>query len=214
MTLTAPCYDRTDYWRYFELDYAGLRVLDLGSSIGSYDKRGEFSGARAGIAKAAVHVSFDIDPSARPSVIGDAHALPFADGSFDVVLANNVIEHLHDPALGVAEMRRVLAAKGQVLYTIPFLYPVHEAPRDYTRFTRYGLERLFRGFSAVEIHARGGFFSTLAQLIFLLARALDTVKLGGVLRAICYPGLWLVVRLDRFDRSDAFARAYYGRLRK
>lgn len=214
MTLAAPCYDRTDYWRYFELDYAGLRVLDIGSSIGSYDKRGEFRSARRRIAKAAAYVSLDIDPTARPNVVGDAHALPFGDGAFDVVLANNVIEHLHDPASGVAEMHRVLAAKGQVLYTVPFLYPVHEAPHDYTRFTRYGLGRLFSGFSTAEIHARGGFFSTLAQLIFLVTRALDPVKLGGVVRAVCYPGLWLVVRLDRFDRSDAFTRVYYGRLRK
>ena len=214
MTLVAPCFDRTDYWRYFELDYAGMRVLDIGSSIGSYDKRGEFRGARGRIAKAASYVSLDIDAAARPGVVGDAHALPFGDGAFDVVLANNVIEHLHDPAKGVAEMHRVLAAHGQVLYTIPFLYPVHEAPHDYTRFTRYGLQRLFRGFSAAEVHARGGFFSTLAQLIFLLTRALDSVKLGGVMRAICYPGLWLVVRLDRFDRTDAFTRVYYGRLRK
>ena len=214
MTLAAPCYDRSDYWRYFELDYSGLRVLDIGSSAGSYDRREEFRGARAGLRRAATYVTVDIDPSARPHVVGDAHLLPFADRSFDVILANNVIEHLSEPAVGVREMRRVLAPGGQVLYTIPFLYPVHEAPHDYTRFTRYGLTRLFREFSAAEIHARGGVFSTLAQLVFLLSRAADRVRLGGVLRAVMYPGLWLAVRLDRFDTSDAFTRVYYGRLRK
>lgn len=214
MSLAAPCYDRADYWRYFELDYTGLRVLDIGSSAGSYDKREEFRGARASLARAATYVALDINASARPHVVADAHAIPFADGSFDVVLANNLIEHLRDPVTGVAEMRRVLAPGGRVLYTIPFLYPVHEAPHDYTRFTRYGLTRLFRDFSEVEIRARGGFFSTLAQMVFLLTRAADPIRLGGVLRGICYPGLWLVVRLDRFDRSDAFTRVYYGRLRK
>lgn len=214
MTLSAPCYDRAGYWRYFELDYATLRVLDIGSSIGSYDKRAEFRGARAGLTRAERYVSLDISAAARPHVVADAHSLPFADESFDVVLANNVIEHLSDPADGVSEMRRVLAPNGQLLYTIPFLYPVHEAPHDYTRFTRYGLERLFRDFSAVQIHERGGFFSTLAQLIFLLTRAADRVRLGGIMRAVMYPGLWLAVQLDRFDRSDAFTRVYYGRLRK
>lgn len=214
MTLSAPCYDRTDYWRYFELDYAGLRVLDIGSSAGSYDKRSEFLGARVGLKKAARYVALDISALAKPDVAGDAHALPFADGTFDVILANNVIEHLSEPAVGVAEMRRVLAPNGQVLYTIPFLYPVHEAPHDYTRFTRYGLRRLFRDFSGVEIHARGGVFSTLAQLVFLLTRAADPVKLGGVLRAVMFPGLWLAVQMDRFDSSDAFTRVYYGRLHK
>ena len=111
-------------------------------------------------------------------------------------------------------MRRVLSGRGEVLYTIPFMYPVHEAPHDYQRFTRHGLERLFRNFNAVEIHARGGFFSTLAQLLFLLTRAADRARLGWLLRALAYPVLWLLVQLDRFDHSDAFVRVYYGRVRK
>lgn len=214
MSLPAPCYDAADYWSYFELDYTALRVLDIGSSAGSYDKREEFRGAREGLARAARYVAVDISAAAQPDVVADAHALPFADGSFDVVLANNVIEHLREPAAGVGEMRRVLAANGRVLYTVPFLYPVHEAPHDYTRFTRYGLTRLFRDFAGVEIRARGGFFSTLAQMVFLLTRAADRVRLGGIMRAVLYPGLWLAVQLDRFDRSDAFTRVYYGQLRK
>lgn len=213
MQIAAPCYDRADYWGYFDMDYSGLRVLDLGSSVGSYDKRAEFGGVKSSVARARQYVSLDIDPRMRPGVVGDGHALPFGDATFDVVVANNVIEHLYDPAVGVGEMRRVLRPGGQLLYTIPFLYPIHEAPHDYTRFTRYGLARLFRGFSSVEIHDRGGWFSTQAQLIFLLTRAFDRAGVGGIVRAGLYPFLWLMVRLDRFDRSGAFARVYYGRLR-
>ncbi|MGH7636200.1 MAG: class I SAM-dependent methyltransferase, partial [Gemmatimonadaceae bacterium] len=152
MTLTAPCYDRRDYWAYFDLDYSGLRVLDIGSSAGSFDARVEFGTAHGSLARASQYVALDISAAARPAVVGDGHRLPFADASFDVILANNVIEHFHDPAAGVAEMRRVLGPGGLVLYTIPFLYPIHEAPHDYTRFTRYGLARLFRDWASVEIH--------------------------------------------------------------
>jgi len=211
--IAAPCYDRSDYWGYFDMDYSALRVLDLGSSAGSYDKRTEFGAAKGSIRRARQYVSLDIDPRARPGVVGDGHALPFRDATFDVIVANNVIEHLHDPADAVREMRRVLRPGGQLLYTIPFLYPIHEAPHDYTRFTLYGLARLFRDFSSVEIHDRGGWFSTQAQLIFLLTRAFDRAGVGGLVRALLYPFLWLTVRLDRFDRSGAFARVYYGRLR-
>jgi SAM-dependent methyltransferase len=211
--LTAPCYDRRDYWGYFDLDYSGLRVLDIGSSAGSYDRRAEFGAARGSLLRARQYVSLDISPAARPGVVGDGHRLPFPDGSFDVILANNVIEHLHDPVAGVAEMRRVLKPGGQLLYTIPFLYPIHEAPHDYTRFTRFGLARLFRDFASVEIHARGGYFSTQAQFVFLLTRAADRLWIGGLLRAIAYPFLWLAVQLDRLDRSEAFTRVYYGKLR-
>lgn len=211
--ITAPCYDRADYWGYFAMDYSGLRVLDIGSSAGSYDKRSEFGDAKGLVSRARQYVSFDIDPRARPNVVGDGHALPFSDATFDVIVANNVIEHLYDPTSGVREMKRVLRPGGQLLYTIPFLYPIHEAPHDYARFTRYGLARLFREFSSVEIHDRGGWFSTQAQMIFLLTRAFDRIGVGALLRAALYPFLWLAVRLDRFDRSGAFARVYYGRLR-
>lgn len=214
MSLTAPCYDRASYWRYFEMDYSGLRVLDIGSSAGSYDVRREFRHARSGLGRASLYVALDINTAVQPDVVADAHLLPFKDEVFDVILANNVIEHLRDAATGIAEMRRVLRADGHVLYTIPFLYPVHEAPHDYVRYTRYGLARLFRGFRTVEIHGRGGFFSTMAQFVYLLTRAADPVKLGGVLRAVMYPGLWVMVQLDRFDRTGAFSRVYYGRLRK
>ena len=214
MTITAPCYSRADYWKYFDTDYTGLHVLDIGSSVGSYAARGEFASARAALTSAAHYVSLDISPAVRPTVAGDAHALPFADDSFDLILANNVIEHLRDATAGLAEMRRVLRVNGTILYTIPFLYPIHEAPHDYARYTRFGLARLFAPFASAEIHARGGWFSTVAQLVFLLTRGADRIRLGGLLRAGLYPFLWLFVQLDRLDRSDAFTRVYYGKLRK
>lgn len=42
----------------------------------------------------------------------DAHALPFADASFDVVFMVRVLAHLEDPARALAEAQRVLAASG------------------------------------------------------------------------------------------------------
>jgi hypothetical protein len=100
------------------------------------------------------------------------------------------------------------------LYTIPFLYPIHESPHDYTRFTEFGLRHLFRDFGTVEIHSRGGFFSTVAQFVFLATRSADAVLIGALLRGLLYPFAWSLVQLDRWDRSKAFARAYYGKLRR
>jgi SAM-dependent methyltransferase len=50
-----------------------------------------------------------------PAVTADVIALPFRDGSFDVVAAAFVLNHLPDPAAGLAELRRVTRAGGAVL---------------------------------------------------------------------------------------------------
>src|SRR5262249_36743485 len=44
--------------------------------------------------------------------VGDAYALPFADASFDVVHAHQVLQHLSEPVRALAEMRRVLRPDG------------------------------------------------------------------------------------------------------
>lgn len=48
------------------------------------------------------------------TVIGDAHTLPFADDSFDVVLLHLVLSVVPDPGAVVAETDRVLAGSGRV----------------------------------------------------------------------------------------------------
>lgn len=54
--------------------------------------------------------------AARVHLLGaDVQALPFADGSFDTVVATFVFCSVPDPVLGLAEVRRVLRPGGQVL---------------------------------------------------------------------------------------------------
>jgi hypothetical protein len=53
-----------------------------------------------------------------------------------------------------------------------------------------------------------------AQFAFLATRSADAVLIGALLRGLLYPFAWSLVQLDRWDRSNAFARAYYGKLRR
>jgi SAM-dependent methyltransferase len=50
---------------------------------------------------------------------GDIRAMPFADASFDLVLATDVIEHVDDDGQAVAEIARVLVPGGRALITVP-----------------------------------------------------------------------------------------------
>lgn len=78
---------------------------------------------------------------ARPDVFGDAARLPFRDASVDTVVLLEVLEHLRRPDEALSEIARVLRPGGILLLTLPFLYPVHDAPHDYQRYTPFGLVR-------------------------------------------------------------------------
>lgn len=87
-------------------------------------------------------VAINIRPNEHVHVLADAYCLPFGDETFDVILCAEVLEHMHTPARALAEMRRVLKTDGVLLLTTPFAYPIHYAPTDYYRFTRFGLMHL------------------------------------------------------------------------
>lgn len=96
----------------------------------------------------------------------EAHALPFSDGSFDAVVSFQVLEHVADPGACVREMARVLRPGGRVVLTAPGVWPLHEAPHDYWRFTRHGMRALLANAGLTEARETplGGFWSALGQM--------------------------------------------------
>lgn len=93
----------------------------------------------------------DIENGYGVDIVGDAHSLPFEDNKFDIVLCTEVLEHLHTPEKAVSEMKRVLSPNGQLILTTRFIFPLHDAPNDYFRYTKYGLKYLFRDWEITEL---------------------------------------------------------------
>lgn len=93
-----------------------LRVLDIGCGGGFLSNRLAREGhAVSGIDRSAtsLHVARRYDITGRVAYcVADALALPFADGTFDVVAAMDFLEHVEEPARVVAEAARVLAPGG------------------------------------------------------------------------------------------------------
>jgi SAM-dependent methyltransferase len=84
-------------------------------------------------------------------VVGDGHALPFAEGIFDAVLALNAFEHYRDPHKAAAEILRVLKPGGTVFIHTAFLQPLHEPPWHFFNCTKFGLLEWFAPFASVEV---------------------------------------------------------------
>lgn len=108
--------------QYVQLE--NRRILDIGCGLGMYvDKFRRFSDEVYGV---------DVDPDkvARASQwlpniqVAPGEHLPFADGEFDVILLNEVIEHVDDDRLTIQEAYRCLRPGGQiVIYAPNRLYP-------------------------------------------------------------------------------------------
>lgn len=59
------------------------------------------------------------NPYLTAAAVADGMRLPFADGSFDIVTANMVVEHLADPSAVFSEVARVLAPGGRFVFVTP-----------------------------------------------------------------------------------------------
>ena len=101
-------------------------------------------------------VETDVSFGPRTMLICDAHDIPFADGVFDAVIIQAVLEHVVDPYRCVAEVHRVLRDRGIVYAETPFMQQVHMGQYDFTRFTHLGHRRLFRAFEELDSGAAGG----------------------------------------------------------
>jgi SAM-dependent methyltransferase len=157
------------------------RLLDVGCGTKPYEPF--FRDA------VAEYVGVDVaNPAA--DLEGTVEAIPVPDGSFDVVLCTQTLEHVGDPARAVRELRRVVAAGGRVLASTHGVQVYHPNPDDLWRWTHAGLERLFREngeWSAVTITPGSGTTSAIGMLvatyIHLLAKRAHAPALAAPLIA-------------------------------
>jgi len=105
----------------------------------------------------------------RPDQVWDGKRIPFDNGSFDSVMCTEVLEHCLHPEEILTEAHRVLKPGGLIFFTVPFLWPLHETPNDYFRYTPFALAALLEetGYESIEIRALGGWHCSLAQMLGL-----------------------------------------------
>ncbi len=134
-------------------------------------------------------VPVDVAPIPGVVVVDLARPLPFEDASFDTVLCTQVLEHVPNAEYAMAEIARLLRPGGHALVTVPFLYPTHEAPYDFWRFTHHGLAGLVRrhGLAVAALEAQGGPVLMLTHYGVLAV----TAAIRGLARALGPLG-WLV----------------------
>jgi len=159
-----------------------------------------------------LHDRYNID------LFGTAYEIPVENNSFDSALCTAVLEHLEEPELAIRECFRILKPGGVAIYSVPFIWHLHEEPRDFYRFSKYGLKYLFEkvGFEIIELKALSGFWVTFGQLsVYYLYR----FNLGPFrwFRIIDILGLFIQTfsyLLDKLDKTEQWTWMYMVVIKK
>lgn len=123
-------------------------VLDFGSGSQPY---------RSLLKNCSIYVSLEYDtPQNRERKVADifydGQSIPVEDCSYDGILSTQTLEHVPNPNIIVAEWARILKEGGMLLITMPFMWPEHEIPFDFQRYSSAGLRLLLEksGFEIIE----------------------------------------------------------------
>lgn len=148
--------------------------------------------------------------------------LPLCNEAADCIISFEVLEHLCEPGTMLSEAHRILRPGGILLLSVPFQWWVHEAPWDFYRYTRHGLEYLLTkaGFKEIVIYPSSGFWTMwVLKLNYQLARLPRGPKpLKQLLRAALVP-VWFLNQVlasiaDLFWPEEKETAGYFVTARK
>jgi hypothetical protein len=136
-------------------------VLDVGCGEQPFRPLIESQGRR--------YVGMDVEQNSTRSVdiLATLEQAPSPAEGYSVILCTEVLEHVADIDAAFAGLRRLAAAGGTVVVTVPFVFPLHMEPYDFRRLTLHGLERLAadHGFRVESSAQLGRLPDVLAMLV-------------------------------------------------
>ena len=170
-----------------------LRLLDVGCGTGATLAHLSGYGEAYGVDVEPRALAFCRARGLRTNLaLASASALPFADGTFQVAVALDVLEHVGDDRAAAREIARVLAPGGLLFASVP-AYPSLWSGHDVAlmhrrRYTRAAFESLLTG-AGLSVEHRTHTVSALLPPVYLLRHFQRLARLGGSrpARADIYP---------------------------
>tara|TARA_R110000787_G_scaffold10961_1_gene36425 strand:- start:229 stop:1098 length:870 start_codon:yes stop_codon:yes gene_type:complete len=108
----------------------------------------DFRGLNFGSGSMKFHeriVNLDVQNTSEVDIVSNGGPVPLKTASVDLVITQEVLEHIADYRSALSELERVLRPGGRIYCQLPFQIGFHPGPYDYRRFTRQGIVDLFSG---------------------------------------------------------------------
>ncbi len=154
-----PPWDKFKIEKLRDLIASSSAILDVSASLRNFKA---FLPDMTGRAVTTV----DIDPEINPDVIADICDLHmFESSTFDGIICLAVLEHVYDPIRACEELSRVAKDGAKCFAYVPWMWPYHQSPKDFYRFSSDAVRYLFRSWSVVELCPVRGRVETILNLI-------------------------------------------------
>lgn len=145
-------------------------------SLGRNWKAIEFGGSNGFIASIMEGVDYEIAPNAPDVDVQELSMYP-AD-TYDIVVLDEILEHVERPWRAVEEVRRLLKPGGCLIVSTPFLIAEHRMPKDYWRFTKDGVRVILEQYSRVDVFSWGNPASVAYLLDSMMVSTQDAIDAG------------------------------------
>jgi SAM-dependent methyltransferase len=147
---------------------------------------------------------------------GDFFRLKLGKNRADTVISTQVLEHVSEPKKLFSLVYDLLKPRGHLILATPFVWPLHDEPHDYWRFTPYGLKYLGRqaGFKTKSCVPLGGYIALVWQLLAIaLERPAYGARFGNRIYKVCLRAFFRLVqpaifRLDQKRNLKGAALVY------
>lgn len=128
-------------------------------------------------------LNLDIQSGCNVDMVASADDIPLPDCCVDLIVSQEVLEHVPNPSAALAEIYRVLKPGGCIYLQIPWVIGYHGCPKDFWRFSIDGITQLvkdsgfsienlditvgpFTGFYRIAVEASGIFGSLFSSLFY------------------------------------------------
>lgn len=162
--------------------------------------------------------NLEIETGENIDYVGSVESIPLPDESIDLVITQEVLEHVSNPSQAIKEINRVLKLGGVAYIQLPFIIGYHPCPNDYWRFTHEGIEELIVNSGLTHIQTgitvgpATGFYRIFVEFCSILLSILIPFlykPLKAIFSLLLYPIKWLDYPMMFSKQRNRIAGGYF-----